>query len=655
MGLYTLERGLMVRIGAAQYRVQQVAAPTIQLEHTSTGKIIQRPISRFTQQVLDGTIELLRDSDLTPPISADRQNRGILCFDSLPRHQQDEYVRAHKYVRGMLKRSITKGQRQRIAESIPVIAASEKDDRPPTASTVMRWMRLYENSGRNSGALISRNFARKRCRSMNAETRTIIDGILRRHFFIRNGCTIRTAYERVIRELERKQQLLGEIKDQTTVSLSTVRRIVNETSPFDRDRARLGQAAARAKWRFSKPGKYVTRPLERVELDHTLLDLWVIDDDFGIPLGRPTLTLLTCSYSGYIVGFYVSFEGESLARIVQSIKIAIQPKDTLTAGANLVNRWLGEGLWETLLVDNAVACHSTQFLCIGAELCMDIEFCPVRMPWFKPVVERTIGELTRQLPAQGRPQKPGRHPDPINPASTACITFNDLCAGILRWVVDVHPFEQNHSKRDCPYNLFKNGLEMCPAPTLVDSFVGLDILAGVSRTKTVDHNGIVNSWIRYTDDDLRQIQRDTGTKFKANIKFNPNDLGHIFVQHPREKRWLSVPAKDYEYAKGLSLTQHKLIRAAAEQRLTSANAEKVLRDSRLALEDFWHNAILSGKKLKKISKDYAKFRGRNSVISSRAIVNEPTSETAQLIVPEDELVIPAQSIPTFDTFSMEEI
>ncbi|WEY37743.1 hypothetical protein [Paraburkholderia sp. SUR17] len=72
--------------------------------------------------------------------------------------------------------------------------------------------------------------------------------------------------------------------------------------------------------------------MERLETDHTLVDIWVIDDNLGIPLRRPTITLLVCSYSGYIIGFFISFAGEALARVIRGIKVAIQPKDNVPAG-----------------------------------------------------------------------------------------------------------------------------------------------------------------------------------------------------------------------------------------------------------------------------------------------------------------------------------
>lgn len=514
----------------------------------------------------------------------------------------------------------------------------------------MGWLRIYEKTGGNSEALVSGNVHRRRRKSKSAGTRGIIDPVLKRWYFVRHGCTLRTAHDQSLRALEQAADA-GRIEhEDAAVSLSTIRRIVHEVSPFDRDRVRLGAAQARAKWRFVKPGKYATRPLERVEMDHTLLDLWVIDDEFGIPLGRPTITVLICAYSAYIVGFFISFEGESLARVIRTIKMAIEPKDEIVAGAGLDNQWHAMGLWETLCVDNALAYHSEQFRMICMQLCMDMEFGAVRMPWFKPVVERYIGETCRQLPVEGRPQKPGRHPDPIDPSKTACVSFGELCHAILRWVVDVQPFEINSRKMARPIDLWLEGLDKCPAPAFVDNYASLDILAGLSKTVTVDHGGVVNNWLAYAGDELEYLRHAIGTKFRTTMKYDPNDLGKVSIQNPRDCSWITAEARDQEYAAGLSMTQHKLIRAAAEQKLTAANAEQVLRKARLKLQDQWAQAVASGKRVKREHTKFISAQKLSLISPRKGNFSQDSVASADLVVTDADETLIQKVIPKFDTF-----
>ncbi|MEM5432825.1 Mu transposase C-terminal domain-containing protein [Cupriavidus oxalaticus] len=604
-------------------------------------------ISKLSADILQGKLTVVRDAD-TPVTNVERgSTSSLMCTATLPDRYKSDLERKYAYVRHMRKIGLTKGQRTRIADAIETCANLLKDIRPPKVSTVMQWMRDYERSGENPTSLVSRNVKRRASPRLNRDLRRLIEKILTDYYFVKNGCSIRTAHDRVIRALSEESSTALPTMTDRGVSLSTVRRIILETSPFDRDRSRLGTAQARAKWRFSKPGRASTRPLERVEIDHTLADSYVIDDRFILPLGRPVITVIVCTYSGYILGFFISFEGETVGRLVQCIKIAIQPKDTITAGHSLSNAWHSVGGWETLCLDNGAAGHTQPFQHIAMDLGMDIEYCPVRMPWFKPSVERCLGELTRQLPPNGRPKKPGSSPDPFNPNEHACITFSDFCYGILKWVVDVHPFEINERKLARPIDLFLEGLDSCPPPTLIDNTTCLDVIAGIGTTAMVDHGGVVRQYLRYTSDELVALKSEVGAKFKANIKYDPYDLGRIFLQDPRTGHWITVGARDQEYTSGLTATQHKLIRNAAGKKLTLSNAETVLRKARLELQDHWANAIRAGKRLKKSSRDLALFQGLSSI--SRPI--QPGSHAPMLVVTDDVPSAANAPIPSFEVFT----
>lgn len=648
MATFTLGRGLVLRSSTRQWMFhRRLDQQTVQLEDAEDGGYEKFTVSKLTADILNGKLQVVRD--------ADQQSSGnefgsdtIAPVASLIDHHRASYERAIGYVHYIRRRGISQGQRERIASAITTYAASTGDSDPPSTSTVMRWMRKFASSGGNSGSLITKNAYRRRRKRISREIRPIIDSVLDKHYFRRHGATLREAHDRVLHELERVDPN-GQLG---SVSLSTIRRICGEVTPYDRDRLRLGPAEARHKWRFVKPGKYVSRPLERVEMDHTLLDIYVIDDQLGLPLGRPTVTFLICSYSAYIIGFYISFEGENLARVLQTMKIGIQPKADITAAAGLSKQWHSMGIWECLLVDNAMAFHSQRMRQITYELGVDLEYSAVRMPWFKPTVERYLGEATRMLPVPGRTGKPGRQPDPVNPRVTACVTFSDLCKGILQWVVEVQPFQINSVKKSRPIDLFTDGLIECPAPVFTDSYAQLDVMAGLRKSVTVRQDGLIHETVRYAGDALEQMRRDHKTNFRTEIVPNPYDLGQVYVQHPRTHEWIIAPARDQDYAAGLTRTQHKLIRRGCEHRLTLANAEKLLRESKLRLSEHWRSSIAAGKQLKRLPKDLELFRQFSAVNAAPALPRHQTApDVARQVACDETPVSITKSIPTFDTFS----
>jgi putative transposase len=648
MATFTLGRGLVVRSSTRQWMFyRRLDQQTVQLEDAEDGSIEKFSVSRLTADILNGKLQVVRDADERSGGDESRKDT-VAPVASLKDPHRASYERAIGYVRYVRRRGISHGQRERLASAIPIHAAFTGDSDPPSTTTVMRWMQKFRASGGNPGSLITKNAYRRRQQRIPRETRRIIDRMLEKHYFRKHGSTLHEAHDRVLDELERVD-LDGQLG---SVSLSTIRRIACEVTPYDRDRIRLGPAEARHKWRFIKPGKYVSRPLERVEMDHTLLDIYAIDDELGLPLGRPTITILVCSYSGYIIGFYISFEGENLARLLQTMKIGIQPKADIVAAHGLSEQWHSMGLWECLLVDNAMAFHSQRMRHITYELGVDLEYSAVRMPWFKPTVERYLGEATQMLPVPGRTGKPGRQPDPVDPLVTACIRFSDLCKGILQWVVEVQPFQIHSVKKARPIDLFTEGLVECPAPVFADSYAQLDVLAGLRASVTVRHDGLVHEWIRYAGDSLEQMRREHKGNFRTEIVPNPYDLGQVYVQHPRTREWVIATAKDQDYAAGLTRTQHKLIRKACDQKLTLTNAEKLLRQNRLKLFEHWQSAISAGKQLKRLPKDQELLRRFSALNAAPTPQCQRTALDIEKQFARDETPISmSRSIPIFDTYS----
>ena len=60
------------------------------------------------------------------------------------------------------------------------------------------------------------------------------------------------------------------------------------------------------------PGQYkASRPLEVIQIDHTLVDLVVVDEETRAPLKRPWLTLAADAFTRMIAGFHLSMDPPS--------------------------------------------------------------------------------------------------------------------------------------------------------------------------------------------------------------------------------------------------------------------------------------------------------------------------------------------------------
>ena len=110
------------------------------------------------------------------------------------------------------------------------------------------------------------------------------------------------------------------------ISREQVRQIVKGTDAYDLLLRRYGRQAADNELGGRGAGVQTTRPLERVEIDHTLCDVHLVDERTGKRIGRPWLTLVVDHYSGAILGYHLSLNPPSAASVLAALRHAILPK-----------------------------------------------------------------------------------------------------------------------------------------------------------------------------------------------------------------------------------------------------------------------------------------------------------------------------------------
>src|SRR5690606_5255406 len=92
------------------------------------------------------------------------------------------------------------------------------------------------------------------------------------------------------------------------VSYEAFKKRIKKLPPYTVALKRHGKYYADKLFNYYEAVKMPTRLLERVEIDHTPLDLILLDDELLVPLGRAYLTLLVDVFSGCIIGFHLGFK-----------------------------------------------------------------------------------------------------------------------------------------------------------------------------------------------------------------------------------------------------------------------------------------------------------------------------------------------------------
>lgn len=655
MRQFSLEVGLVVRRGSQQLEfLNLIPGGKVQFQDQRTRLVQVMTLQTFHTEVMSKKIlpvigDIVDDQEHTQELQAPK-----LIFDiaSIQPKEQTQLERCMNWVKALRKRGITRGQRDRIEKAIPDIAKVLSDAAPPGVSTLTVWMRKYELSFGNPAALLSGNRNRRRSRTLSTLVEEVINRKLRSIYLTLDRNTLRHTHEQILRELKKLAEAKKIEQSQIKVSLATVSRRLSEFPAYDRAKARYGLGDAKAKFRTSVEGSLAVRAMQRLECDHTLLNWVVICDRTGLPLGRPTLTIIVDAMSSYVVGIYVSFNGPSITSVLNVLKNSIRPKDDMAKAAGASQPWIAFGIGETLVLDNGMEFHARIFQLVAWELGIDLEYCRVRSPWLKPHVERFFANLDYFSLARGRVRKPMANVLNIDPKEDAAILFSDFVRGLIKFVVDVYPFELNSRKLWTPFEAFQESFSTLGPPTFQWSMDQLDLIAAMRKDLTVGPGGVELRGISYSSADVFAMKKDVGAKFKTGVKWNPDDLSFIYLQHPQKRDWIPVPSLRPDYTNGLSWNQHVLIsKHARDQHVLGGGLEQLMQ-ARQELHEIWMNGISKRNR----SQDMRTAAKLSGLSSSQVLTAEnlmvPRLPVSKMVSKEDFVLPPAADIEPFESFVM---
>lgn len=596
MAKFQLKDGLVLQRGKQLLKFQRMLPDNlIQFENMETGLIEKFSIEELLEKIEGKEILVQGGNHAGNAVSVKLPNaqssvQVVIDTDRLSAKAKATYERKINYVLRCQRAGVMQGSLRQLSKMVGSIGAEIGDKNPPGGSTVAVWLRIYNRSGCDNRSLLPKpRSARKIGERLGEAKLEIINEFIKRYYLQRNGKSIEETYIFLSSEMRTR---FG--KD-AYVSLSTVKKIISKISPYERTKIRKGTAFAAAKWRHSIGGINAEYPLQVVEIDHTELSIYVIDSKIGVVLGKPIITVIIDSCTSYILSLVVSFEGTTVGRVVKAIKFALTPKNKIVAELGLKNEWITPGLWQTMLTDNASEFHAADTNAIAMQIGFDVERSPVRKPWFKPGVERSMLAVVNALPQYGRSELILGVHKPIDPKKTACVAFEDLRNGLIEWAVDIYPFKISERTLDCPFDRMKEGLKRVPAPIFNDDLRALEIFAAIPTRVKVSHAGIEKYYLDYRSRELAEMAKKYGPKFDMDARLDPADLGGIWIQEPKVKTWHWIPVLQKSYADGLSLTAHRIIRMSKATELRRSKKLEHYQDAVYAIEMKWQAKIKAGK------------------------------------------------------------
>jgi putative transposase len=548
-------------------------------------------------------------------VSCESKPIGIPLYsrplDELPPEIHAETRRRHRYVQALLDGGGGGSSARVLKPLITKIATEIEDPKPPSVTTLYRWLSRYR-ALRDARALIPRTDQR------GAKTLRQDDRILALAAEATEDAykasplsTVTAIYDRLAAKITAENQTRFNGDALKMPALRTMYRILSRLEAYDRIVLREGKVAADKRLRINRSAEPTTDILERVEIDHTPLDLFLIDERTWLPLGRPTLTVVVDHFSRMLLGYSLSFGDPSTAAVMAALRHAILPKQPGSDGfpeLPIEHKWPCYGRPDLIVVDNGREFYSNSLDQVSMDLGVKIHFCPKHQPRFKGTVERYLKTVNysfaHQLPGTSFARWHLR--GDYDPQKHAVLTLAEFRHVFEKWVVDVHAQQLHRGIATTPWTKWHEGLQR-REPELPADLRQFQQRIGLNDERSLRRDGIVLNGIRYRGDELQPILSAYGEGVRVRIAYDPYDLGAIQVWGPEQEVPVTVLAVDQTYAAGLTEHQNKAIRASLREQGESDEDTEALQRAKTQLSAFIQDLMVSRKQ--KHRRHAAKLRG----------------------------------------------
>ena len=328
---------------------------------------------------------------------------------------------------------------------------------------------------------------------------------------------------------------------------------------------REGAKAARAKtmpvYGQSPESPY---PLAVVQMDHTPVDLIVVDEAYREPIGRPSLTLAIDVFSRCIAGMCLSLEAPSAVSVGLCLTHAVLGKEEWLAARGLRGAWPLWGKPEQLYVENAPEFHSEALRRGCEQHGIRLGFRPGGQPHYGGIVERVLGTfmpLIHELPGTTFSTVAARGDDASD--THAVMTLGELEHWMTVAIIDYYHRKPHTGLHAVPLERYREGIQARATalgeayPRRLDqhrAFV-IDFLPVVWRT--LQRHGFMIDHIAYYSDALRSLLgRPQQGKFL--IRRDPRDVSRVYVCDPDSRHYLEVPYRTLAHP-SLTLWEHRQV------------------------------------------------------------------------------------------------
>jgi len=420
---------------------------------------------------------------------------------------------------------------------------AKKNKKSPT--TIYNWINIFEQTKEISSLISNASKRGKKGSRLDNTVEHIVSQVLEDLYLNKQRYGFRKIYSKISRECKKLNL--------TAPHENTIRNRIESINPKIAIKARDGHKASQKQFNnFEGEFPEGNYPLEVLQIDHTPLDIIVVDKMHRKPLGRPYITLAIDVYSRMIAGFYISLQAPGYFNVSQCLLNTFMQKDKFLHEQKVTGDWNIFGLPRIIHVDNGADLVSSDMQRVCDEYGITLMKRPVARPQFGAHVERVLGTINKEVHnLDGSTYSNIFDKGEYNSEKNASYTIEDLTKWITQYIVNIYHKTYHHGIEMTPTEKYTLGIfgddknaGTGVLPSIIDNFDDIKISLLPTYFRTVQKNGIAIDGITYYSDVLRHwigVKDDSKNKIKHKIKRDPLNIQKIYFYDPEIKEYFDVP------------------------------------------------------------------------------------------------------------------
>jgi putative transposase len=474
-------------------------------------------------------------------------------------------------------------------------------------TTLYRWLSSYKSTGTLTGLLPKKDGRKPGEVRIDSRVEKIIHEMIDTYYLTRERHSIQFVINKVFDQC--KQENL------VPPSKNTVRNRISRITEYERLKKQGNASVANDKY-SPAPNKYETDyPLQVAQIDHTQVDIILVDDESRLPIGRPWITLMIDIYSRMIMGYFLSLDAPSTTSVAMCIANAVLPKDQLLIKHGVESEWNVWGFMQNISSDNG-ADFRTKTL---ENTCMaygtHINFRPIGKKAYGGQIEKLIGTVMKQVhELPGTTFSNIRERMSYDSDGNAAMTFSEFEKWLLTFITKIYHKRKHTTLEMSPEakwregifgSALKEGIGYPPKPADPTTIL-IDFLPTFQRT--VQKNGVNIEGLNYYDHVLRIHinETDPSTRKKKQFIFKRDirDISYVWYYDESTQTYYKIRIANIEIPH-MSLWEYREIR----KKIGKENASHISDHELIAAYEELHRQVIeSSQKTKKARRQLQKVR-----------------------------------------------